>query len=162
MLSAELRAVHIHPVGSPAAQAVGEAVVEPWGLDGDRRWMPAGTAGKVVTRRQQPRTALISATPSPGGGITPAAPGSAALTVEVPEPRGTVNALPHRGPGAALRPESASDPWHGGRHPGRGPGQYPRSKNLPESGNSRGGVVRWPGEVALSSSLQRADRAVSG
>ncbi|WUW25787.1 MOSC domain-containing protein [Streptomyces sp. NBC_01463] len=66
MLSAELRAVHIHPVGSPAAQAVGEAVVEPWGLDGDRRWMPAGTAGKVVTRRQQPRTALISAPPLAG------------------------------------------------------------------------------------------------
>lgn len=96
MPSPELSAVHIHPVKSLAACTVVEAAVEPWGLDGDRRWMLVDTTGKVVTQRQQPRMALISATPVPGGGIVLAAPGSAALTVEVPEPGETVRVLLHR------------------------------------------------------------------
>ncbi|MER5279976.1 MOSC N-terminal beta barrel domain-containing protein [Streptomyces sp. NPDC002809] len=96
MPSPELSAVHIHPVKSLAACTVGEAAVEPWGLDGDRRWMLVDTTGKVVTQRQQPRMALISATPVPGGAIVLAAPGSAALTVEVPEPRATIDVALHR------------------------------------------------------------------
>ncbi|MER6119693.1 MOSC N-terminal beta barrel domain-containing protein [Streptomyces sp. NPDC001743] len=96
MPSPELSAVHIHPVKSLAACAVGEAAVEPWGLDGDRRWMLVDHTGKVVTQRQQPRMALISATPAPGGGIVLTAPGSAALAVEVPEPRETTGVVLHR------------------------------------------------------------------
>lgn len=96
MPSPALSAVHIHPVKSLAACTVVEAAVEPWGLDGDRRWMLVDTTGKVVTQRQQPRMALISATPAPGGGIVLAAPGSAALTVEVPEAGETVRVLLHR------------------------------------------------------------------
>lgn len=96
MPSPELSAVHIHPVKSLAACTVGEAAVEPWGLDGDRRWMLVDTTGKVVTQRQQPRMALISATPVQGGGIVLAAPGSAALTVEVPESRDTLGVQLHR------------------------------------------------------------------
>lgn len=91
-----LSAVHVHPVKSLAACAVGEAVVEPWGLGGDRRWMLVDTEGTVVTQRQRPRLALVSAEPVPGGGVVLAAPGSAALTVEVPEPRETVRVRLHR------------------------------------------------------------------
>ncbi|MGW1228691.1 MOSC domain-containing protein [Streptomyces sp. NPDC001478] len=91
-----LSAVRVHPVKSLAACAVGEAVVEPWGLGGDRRWMLVDTEGTVVTQRQRPRLALVCATPVPGGGITLAAPGSAALTVEVPKPRETVRVRLHR------------------------------------------------------------------
>ncbi|MEU1492328.1 MOSC N-terminal beta barrel domain-containing protein [Streptomyces sp. NPDC005776] len=96
MPSPELSAVHIHPVKSLAACTVAEAAVEPWGLDGDRRWMLVDTAGRVVTQRQQPRMALISAALVPGGGIVLAAPGSAALAVEVPEPGETIRVLLHR------------------------------------------------------------------
>lgn len=96
MPSPELSAVHIHPVKSLAACTVGEAAVEPWGLDGDRRWMLVDHSGRVVTQRQQPRMALISATPAPGGGIVMAAPGGAALNVEVPEPRETTGVVLHR------------------------------------------------------------------
>lgn len=96
MPSPELSAVHIHPVKSLAACTVVEAAVEPWGLDGDRRWMLVDTTGKVVTQRQQPRMALISATPAPDGGIVLAAPGSAALTVEVPGPGETIRVQLHR------------------------------------------------------------------
>ncbi|MCM2415729.1 MOSC N-terminal beta barrel domain-containing protein [Streptomyces sp. RKAG290] len=95
MLSAVLSAVHIHPVKSLAACATDEAAVEPWGLDGDRRWMLVDATGTAVTQRQQPRMAQIHAAPLPGGGIGLSAPGSAALTVEVPEPGNTVGVVLH-------------------------------------------------------------------
>ena len=85
-----LQAVHIHPVKSLAACARSEAAVEPWGLDGDRRWMLVDAADKTVTQRQRARMALISAEPLPGGGIELSAPGSAPLTVEVPAAGRTV------------------------------------------------------------------------
>lgn len=34
----ELRSLHIHPVKAFRAIGLEEAVVEPWGLAGDRRW----------------------------------------------------------------------------------------------------------------------------
>lgn len=85
-----LQAVHIHPVKSLAAYARSEAAVEPWGLDGDRRWMLVDAAAKAVTQRQRARMALISARPLPGGAIELSAPGTAPLTVEVPAPGRTV------------------------------------------------------------------------
>ena len=47
--------------GGSGASAPREAVVEPWGLAGDRRWVLIDAAGKVVTQRQQPRLALAAA-----------------------------------------------------------------------------------------------------
>ncbi|QNE78742.1 MOSC domain-containing protein [Streptomyces finlayi] len=85
-----LQAVHIHPVKSLAAYARSEAAVEPWGLDGDRRWMLVDAAGKAVTQRQRARMARISARPLTGGGIELSAPGDAPLTVRVPAPGRTV------------------------------------------------------------------------
>lgn len=75
MLSPSLGAVYVHPVKSLAARAADEAVVEPWGLDGDRRWMLIDDGSRVVTQRQQPRMAGLSAEPLPGGGLSMSAPG---------------------------------------------------------------------------------------
>ncbi|MGW6206799.1 MOSC domain-containing protein [Streptomyces sp. NPDC055089] len=113
MPSPELSAVHIHPVKSLAACTVGEAAVEPWGLDGDRRWMLVDTAGKVVTQRQQPRMALISATPVPGGGIVLSAPGSAPLAVEVPEPREMTDVTLHRSRLGVVEAAPTAHAWLG-------------------------------------------------
>ncbi|MGW4656433.1 MOSC N-terminal beta barrel domain-containing protein, partial [Streptomyces sp. NPDC004279] len=33
-----VRSLHVHPVKALRGQAPHEAVVEPWGLAGDRRW----------------------------------------------------------------------------------------------------------------------------
>ncbi|WP_329225793.1 MULTISPECIES: MOSC domain-containing protein [unclassified Streptomyces] len=96
MLSPSLGAVYVHPVKSLAARAADEAVVEPWGLDGDRRWMLIDDGSRVVTQRQQPRMAGLSAEPLPGGGLSMSAPGGASLTVEVPDPARTVTAELHR------------------------------------------------------------------
>ncbi|MFE2264356.1 MOSC domain-containing protein [Streptomyces griseosporeus] len=90
MGNAELQSIHVHPVKAFRALSVREAVVEPWGLAGDRRWVLIDDGGKVVTQRQQPRLALAAAEPLPGGGLRLSAPGLDPLEVAVPEPGDTV------------------------------------------------------------------------
>ncbi|MFH0518077.1 MOSC domain-containing protein [Streptomyces sp. M41] len=85
---AQLRSIHLHPVKACRGTAPREAVVEPWGLRGDRRWALIDDGGKVVTQRRHPRLALIAATLLPGGGVRLSAPGMESLTVPVPRPVG--------------------------------------------------------------------------
>ncbi|WP_411102670.1 MOSC domain-containing protein [Streptomyces sp. cmx-4-9] len=84
MANLYVQALHMHPVKSLAGTAPGEAVVEPWGLSGDRRWALVDAGGTVITQRQQPRLALASARPAGGGAVAVSAPGMAELVVEVP------------------------------------------------------------------------------
>lgn len=86
MGNAELYSIHVHPVKAFRGQSTREALVEPWGLAGDRRWVLIDDGGRVVTQRRQPRLALAAAELLPGGGIRLSAPGRAPLTVPVPEP----------------------------------------------------------------------------
>ncbi|MGP4006080.1 MOSC domain-containing protein [Streptomyces sp. 4N124] len=90
MGNAQLQSIHVHPVKSVRGQSPREAVVEPWGLAGDRRWALIDDGGKVVTQRRQPRLALAAAELVPGGGVRLSAPGMDPLTVPVPEPIGAV------------------------------------------------------------------------
>ncbi|MGW1838264.1 MOSC domain-containing protein [Streptomyces sp. BBFR2] len=85
-----LRAIHLYPVKSLAGAGPGEAVVEPWGLAGDRRWMLVDAERRLVTQRPHPRLALAAAEGLPGGAVRLTAPGMEPLTVEVPEPGRTV------------------------------------------------------------------------
>ncbi|MEU1460475.1 MOSC N-terminal beta barrel domain-containing protein [Streptomyces sp. NPDC005727] len=90
MGNARLRSIHVHPVKAFRGVSPREAVVEPWGLAGDRRWTLIDDGGKVVTQREQPRLALAAAEPMPGGGIRLSAPGREPLEVAVPEQAATV------------------------------------------------------------------------
>lgn len=90
MGNAQLQSIHVHPVKAFRGLALREAVVEPWGLTGDRRWMLIDDGGKVVTQRQQPRLAVAAAELLPGGGLRLSAPGMDPLTVPVPRPGTTV------------------------------------------------------------------------
>ncbi|WP_244204433.1 MOSC domain-containing protein [Streptomyces africanus] len=92
MGNAHLHSIHVHPVKAVRGLAPREAVVEPWGLAGDRRWVLIDDGGKVVTQRQQPRLALAAAELQPDGGVRLSAPGMEPLTVPVPRPSGTVPA----------------------------------------------------------------------
>lgn len=87
---AQLQSIHVHPVKAFRGTAPREAVVEPWGLAGDRRWALIDDGGKVVTQRQQPRLALAAAELLPGGGVQLSAPGMDPLPVPVPTASGTV------------------------------------------------------------------------
>uniref|UniRef100_A0AAU3H5C1 MOSC domain-containing protein n=1 Tax=Streptomyces sp. NBC_01401 TaxID=2903854 RepID=A0AAU3H5C1_9ACTN len=111
MLSPVLGAAYVHPVKSLAACVADTVAVEPWGLAGDRRWMLIDEGNRVVTQRQQPRMALLSAEPLPGGGVALSAPGRPSLTVEVPDPARTVVAELHRSKVTVAVAGSAAHAW---------------------------------------------------
>lgn len=72
-----------YPVKSCRGERLDAAVVEPWGLAGDRRWMIVDGAGEVVTAREYPPLVLV--TPRlDGDSIRLTSPGLPELTVPVP------------------------------------------------------------------------------
>ena len=88
-MSLQLTGIWRYPVKSCRGEQLTEAVVEPWGLAGDRRWMIVDDAGDQVTARECPP--LILVTPRvEDGKITLARPGLAEVTVPVPSGAGLV------------------------------------------------------------------------
>ena len=85
-----LDALFIYPVKGLRGIQVQEAVVEPWGLQGDRRWMLVDSGGRYLTQRDLPGMARLAAAPD-GAGITLSAAGMAPL--HVPSPRAPVEVL---------------------------------------------------------------------
>ncbi|BBB01718.1 hypothetical protein RVR_9259 [Actinacidiphila reveromycinica] len=80
-------ALHLYPVKSMRATSTPAAVVEPWGLAGDRRWMLVDAAtGKAVTQREDPRLALVHTALDGRGGLRVTAPGREPLDVAMPAP----------------------------------------------------------------------------
>ncbi len=69
--------------------------------------------GLLVTQRQEPRLALASAVPLPGGGVRLAAPGAEPLDVAVPDPgeHGTLVAEVFRDKVTAVPAGAAADAW---------------------------------------------------
>jgi uncharacterized protein YcbX len=55
-----LTGVHRYPIKSCRGHALDRAVVEPWGLAGDRRWMLIDDEGLVVTARTRPQLVLVT------------------------------------------------------------------------------------------------------
>jgi uncharacterized protein YcbX len=84
----ELASIHRYPLKSGAPLAMAEAVVEPRGLAGDRRWMVVDAAGKFVTGRQFARLPLVRAVPDRDGALRLDAPGMPSLQVELPHAGG--------------------------------------------------------------------------
>jgi uncharacterized protein YcbX len=85
-----LVSLHVYPLKAAQGHAPHQAVVEPWGLAGDRRWMLIDSADQVVTQRTRPSLALTTAQPLPGGGLRVTGPGRDALTVTAAGTGGTV------------------------------------------------------------------------
>ncbi|MDI3389024.1 MOSC domain-containing protein [Streptomyces sp. B-S-A8] len=106
-----LRSIHIHPLKSVQGHATAEAVVEPWGLAGDRRWMVVEPDGRSITQRQQPRLALVTAEPLPGGALRLTAPGREPLTVPVPDASRTVPVEVWRDKVAAVPAGEPASAW---------------------------------------------------
>ncbi len=78
-----LTGIRRYPVKSCRGEVLQSAVVEPWGLAGDRRWMLVDETGLVVTARRYPRLLLV--TPAlTDDGLLLSAPGLDSLSVLTP------------------------------------------------------------------------------
>ena len=69
-----LVSLHVYPLKSARGIDPTEAVVEPWGLAGDRRWMLVDTTGRFVSQRKQPRLATVTVCPRTDGSLVVNAP----------------------------------------------------------------------------------------
>lgn len=73
-----------YPVKSCRGEQLSSALVEPWGLAGDRRWMLIDEAGVALTARQCP--ALLRVVPQVSDlALLVSAPGQPGLRISVPE-----------------------------------------------------------------------------
>jgi uncharacterized protein YcbX len=79
-----LASVHIYPVKGCWAVDLADAVVEPWGLAGDRRWLVVDSDCQFVSQRQHPELARVMVRQGPGAGITVSAGGFPPLRVAAP------------------------------------------------------------------------------
>lgn len=78
-----LVSAHLYPVKSLGGSDVTEAVVELWGLRGDRRWLALHPDGTYLTARTEPRMLSLTALPRPDGGLL-LRDGTTELAVEMP------------------------------------------------------------------------------
>ena len=77
--------IRIYPVKGLRGRPVADAVVEPWGLAGDRRYMVVDETGKFLSQRELPRMAVLEAALRPGG-LNLSGPGLGLLAVDEPGP----------------------------------------------------------------------------
>src|SRR5690242_13945689 len=88
-MSLQLTDIWRYPVKSCRGEQLTEAVVEPWGLAGDRRWMIVDGAGDPATARDVPPLVLVAPRVEDGK-ITLAGPGLPVVTGAVPAGAGLV------------------------------------------------------------------------
>jgi uncharacterized protein YcbX len=63
----QVSAIHTYPIKGCRRLDHDAVLVEPWGLDGDRRWLVTDPDGVAVTQREVATLALLRAQPGPDG-----------------------------------------------------------------------------------------------
>lgn len=84
-VSLDLAAINRFPVKSCRGEPMSSALVEPWGLAGDRRWMIVDDDGAVITAREHPRLLLVTPRLRPDGGLELSGPDAPDLRIDVPD-----------------------------------------------------------------------------
>lgn len=79
-----LEAINRFPVKSCRGHAAQRALVEPWGLAGDRRWLVVDDDGVAVTARECPRLLLVTPAVRADGGLGLTSPDAPDLSVDRP------------------------------------------------------------------------------
>jgi uncharacterized protein YcbX len=105
-----LSAIHIFPVKGLRGVSVASARVEPWGLEGDRRWMVVDDRGRFISQRECAGLALIGATPE-GSGIRLSAPGQADLLLSPPKGGERLTVTVWRSTLSAMAAGPEADAW---------------------------------------------------
>ena len=80
-----LASLHIYPVKGCRAVDLDRAVVEPWGLAGDRRWLIVDAGCQFMTQRKHPALARVVITGGTGADITVSTGGHPSLRVAAPD-----------------------------------------------------------------------------
>ncbi|WP_354639027.1 MOSC domain-containing protein [Kitasatospora camelliae] len=81
---ATLTGLHLYPVKSTYRMSPTSARVEPWGLEGDRRWMLVDPRGRALTQREIPALGQYRAVPRPDGTLDLTAPDGARIAIPAP------------------------------------------------------------------------------
>lgn len=103
-----LSAINRYPVKSCRGQPLTSALVEPWGLAGDRRWMVVDAAGDPVTSREHPRMMLVEIEFTEDG-LRLSSPDLDDIVVPVPRDSDLVDVAVWRGPFAATLAETGHE-----------------------------------------------------
>ncbi len=103
-----LTAINRYPIKSCRGQALTSALVEPWGLAGDRRWMVVDAAGDPLTSREHPRLMLVRPELTEHG-LRLASPDLDDLVVAQPDGRELVEIRVWEGPLAAAPAETGHE-----------------------------------------------------
>jgi uncharacterized protein YcbX len=106
-----LGAIHRYPVKSCRGAQVPSAVVEPWGLAGDRRWLVTDAEGRFRTAREVRQLLLVAPTLRPDGGLSITAPGAPDLEVDVPSGRPLLPVTVWSSRLDAMTVDPAADAW---------------------------------------------------
>lgn len=85
VVPAQLTEINRFPVKSCRGESLGSAIVEPWGLRGDRRWMVVDDEGQVITAREANRLVLVHPEITVEG-LRLTAPDLPVLEVATPDP----------------------------------------------------------------------------
>jgi uncharacterized protein len=101
----------IYPVKSTAGRPVDSAIVEPWGLADDRRWMLVGPDGGVVTARAFPPLLSVIAEPRGPGHLRVHGPHAEPLDVDATGDADLIPVDVWRSELKAAHPDSAADRW---------------------------------------------------
>ncbi|MGV9376149.1 MOSC domain-containing protein [Nonomuraea sp. NPDC003707] len=99
----------IYPLKSGQGWARSEAVVHPWGLDGDRRWAVVDENGDNLWLGEFPRLASVAAHPTDEDGLRLAARGMEPLTV--PPATGAATRVGFTGLDKAVLADDAAHAW---------------------------------------------------
>jgi uncharacterized protein YcbX len=100
------------PVKSCRGEQLETAVLEPWGLAGDRRWMLVDDTGEAVTVREHREMLLVHPRLRADGGLTVSAPGHPDLDVPPATGKHLVDVTVFRGtPFQAALADPAAHEW---------------------------------------------------
>lgn len=105
-----LSAINRFPVKSCRGEALRSALIEPWGLSGDRRWMVVDEDGEAITAREQRRLLLVRPELEDGG-LLVRAEGRPDLRVTVPAVPDVKVTVFGRAPLAACQADPAAHAW---------------------------------------------------
>jgi uncharacterized protein len=106
----QLSGLYLYPIKSSAPLEVQTAVVEPRGLQHDRRWMVVDAENRFLTGRELPRLTLVRAQPEPTG-LSLNASGMPSLSVPFPQTEATVPVSVWKNEVAAKPAGTAAEVW---------------------------------------------------